>query len=171
MLNCSETNVSTNPCRCGFYPDRNKCDCTEREVRKYLQKISGPILDRMDLCVYMNPVSYWELKDERQQESSEEIRVRVNIAAAIQRKRYANEKIHYNSQLQGVMIEKYCKLQKEEEGIVKDIFEKMELSVRAYEKLLKVSRTIADLKEKEKISIEELAEAVSYKMIGKGGNV
>ena len=163
--------AAMNPCRCGFYPDRNKCDCTEREVRKYLQKISGPILDRMDLCVYMNPVSYWELKDERQQESSEEIRVRVNIAADIQRKRYANEKIHYNSQLQGVMIEKYCKLQKEEEGIVKDIFEKMELSVRAYEKLLKVSRTIADLKEKEKISIEELAEAVSYKMIGKGGNV
>ena len=77
--------AAMNPCRCGYYPDRNKCSCTEREVCKYLEKISGPILDRMDLCVYMNPVSYWELKEERQQESSEEIRKRVNIAAEIQR--------------------------------------------------------------------------------------
>ena len=161
--------AAMNPCRCGFYPDRNKCSCTEREVHKYLEKISGPILDRIDLCAYMNPVSYWELKNEKHQESSEEIKVRVNMAAAIQRKRYVNEKIHYNSQLQGVLIEKYCKLQKDEEDVLREIYEKMELSVRAYEKILKVARTIADLKEKEKISIEELAEAISYKTIGKGG--
>ena len=163
--------AAMNPCRCGFYPDRNKCSCTEREVHKYLEKISGPILDRIDLCAYMNPVSYWELKNEKHQESSEEIKVRVNMAAAIQRKRYVNEKIHYNSQLQGALIEKYCKLQKDEEDVLKEIYEKMELSVRAYEKILKVARTIADLKEKEKISIEELAEAISYKTIGKGGNL
>ncbi|MCI8956614.1 MAG: YifB family Mg chelatase-like AAA ATPase [Eubacterium sp.] len=163
--------ASMNPCRCGYYPDRNKCSCTEREVGKYLEKISGPILDRMDLCVYMNPVSYWELKEEKKQESSEEVKERVNMAAVIQRKRYVNENINFNSQLQGVLIEKYCKLQKGEEDILKEIYEKMELSVRAYEKILKVSRTIADLKGKEKISIEELAEAVSYKMIEKGGGL
>ena len=163
--------AAMNPCRCGYYPDRNKCTCTEREVRRYLEKISGPILDRIDLCVYMNPVSYWELKEEKQQESSEEIRERVNIAATIQRKRYANEKINYNSQLQGTLIEKYCKLQREEEDILKEIYEKMELSVRGYEKILKVARTIADLKEKEKISIEELAEAISYKRIEKGRSI
>ncbi len=163
--------AAMNPCRCGYYPDRNKCSCTEREVCKYLEKISGPILDRMDLCVYMNPVSYWELKEERQQESSEEIRKRVNIAAEIQRKRYKDENINYNSQLQGVLIEKYCKLQKGEEDILKEIYEKMDLSVRAHEKILKVARTIADLKEKEKISMDELAEAVSYKIIEKGGRI
>lgn len=163
--------AAMNPCRCGYYPDRNKCNCTERDVKKYLEKISGPILDRIDLCVHMNPVSFWDIKSEKQQESSEEIRKRVNRAVEIQRSRYKSEKIRYNSQLQGEYIEKYCKLGQAEEKLIKEVYEKMELSVRSYEKILKVSRTIADLKGKEDITTKELAEAISYKVTGKGGIV
>ena len=163
--------AAMNPCRCGYYPDRNKCNCTERDVKKYLEKISGPILDRIDLCVHMNPVSFWDIKSEKQQESSEEIRKRVNRAVEIQRSRYKGEKFRYNSQLQGEYIEKYCKLGQAEEKLIKEVYEKMELSVRSYEKILKVSRTIADLKGKEDITTKELAEAISYKVTGKGGIV
>lgn len=163
--------AAMNPCRCGYYPDRNKCNCTERDVNKYLEKISGPILDRIDLCVHMNPVSFWEIKCDSLQESSAEIRVRVNQAVNIQRERYQNEKFNYNSQLQGEYIEKYCKLGREEENLIREVYEKRELSVRAYEKILKVSRTIADLKGKERITIKELSEAIGYKTIEKGGSV
>lgn len=163
--------AAMNPCRCGYYPDRNKCNCTERDVKKYLEKISGPILDRIDLCVHMNPVSFWDIKSEKPQESSIEIRKRVNQAVDIQRSRYKSEKFHYNSQLQGEYIEKYCKLEKEAENLIKEVYEKMELSVRSYEKILKVSRTIADLKGKKDITIKELAEAISYKVTEKGGSV
>ena len=163
--------ASMNPCRCGYYPDRNKCNCTERDVKKYLEKISGPILDRMDLCVHMNPVSFLDIKNKEYQESSDEIRKRVNIAVSIQRERYKKENFHYNSQLQGKFIEKYCGLKKEEENLVREVYEKMELSVRAYEKILKVARTIADLKEKDDITTKELAEAISYKVVERGGMV
>ncbi len=155
---------SMNPCRCGYYPDRNKCNCTEQEVKKYLEKISGPILDRIDLCVHMNPVSFWDIRDEQEQESSDEIRKRVNRAVSIQRERYQKEKFCYNSQLQGNFIEKYCHLKKNEENLIREVYEKMELSVRAYEKILKVARTIADLKEQENITTKELAEAVGYRV-------
>ena len=157
--------ASMNPCRCGYYPDRNKCNCTENDVKKYLEKVSGPILDRMDLCVHMNPVSFMEIKSDKEQESSEEIRKRVDLAAAIQRERYKYENFNYNSQLQGEFIEKYCALDRKEEKLIKDVYEKMNLSVRAYEKILKVARTIADLKGKNKISTEDLAEAISFKTI------
>lgn len=163
--------AAMNPCRCGYYPDRNKCNCTERDVKKYLEKISGPILDRIDLCVHMNPVSFWEIKNEDIQESSDEIRKRVNKAVAIQRERYKNENINYNSQLQGELIEKYCFLKKEEENLIKEVYEKMELSVRSYEKILKVARTIADLKEKDNITMKELSEAISFKVVERGGAV
>lgn len=163
--------AAMNPCRCGYYPDRNRCNCTERDVKKYLEKISGPILDRIDLCVHMNPVSFWEIKNDSCQESSFEMRKRVNAAVAIQRDRYKNENLNYNSQLQGRLIEKYCFLKKEEESFIKEIYEKLELSVRAYEKILKVARTIADLKGRNDITTEILAEAVNYKTIEKGGTV
>lgn len=160
---------SMNPCRCGYYPDRNKCGCTEKEVKKYLEKISGPIWDRIDLCVHMNPVSFWDIKDKGEQESSNEIRKRVNHAVSIQKERYKKETFCYNGQLQGKFIEKYCRLKKNEENLIKEVYEKMELSVRAYEKILKVARTIADLKGKEDIGTNELAEAVSYKVSERRG--
>lgn len=160
--------AAMNPCRCGYYPDRNKCNCTEKDIKNYLEKISGPVLDRIDLCIHMNPVSFWEIKSNHQEESSAQIRERVNQAVHIQRSRYRNEKFRYNGQLQGKYIEKYCRLEKEEENLIREVYEKMKLSVRSYEKILKVSRTIADLKGKENITVKELAEAISYKVMEKG---
>lgn len=155
--------ASMNPCRCGYYPDRNKCKCTERDVQKYLEKISGPIMDRIDLVVHMNPISFYELKDKRQQESSAEIRKRVSEAVSIQRERYKNEKNDFNSGLSGKLLEEYCGLGNKEKALMEQIYDTFKLSVRGYEKVLKISRTIADLKGKKNIGESEIAEAVSFK--------
>lgn len=156
--------ASMNPCRCGYYPDRNRCNCTEYDVKKYMDRVSGSIMDRIDLQVYMNSVSFFQLEGEKNQESSKEIKKRVDRAVEIQRKRYKNECFHYNGQLEGDKIEKYCHLNKKEKELIKEIYEKFELSVRKYEKILKVARTIADLKEKEEITTLEISEAVSFKI-------
>lgn len=161
--------ASMNPCRCGYFPDRNKCSCTERDVKKYLEKISGPIWDRIDLCVHMNPMEFHDLTRESNHESSAEIKKRVDRAVQIQRERYKQESVYFNSQLEGERIEKYCHLNKKEMDLIQKIYIKMELSVRAYEKIIKTARTIADLKEHESISCEDIAEAVSYKAVSVRG--
>lgn len=155
--------ASMNPCRCGYYPDRNKCNCTERDVKKYREKISGPILDRMDMCVHMEPVQFYELKSSGSQESSEDIKRRVNHAVEIQRERYKDSDINFNSQLSGKNIIRYCPLDQSELVLMEQIYKKFELSVRGYEKIVKVARTIADLKGRKKISSAEIAEAVSFR--------
>ncbi len=154
-----------NPCKCGYYPDMNKCTCTEQEVKKYMEKISGPLIDRIDLCVHMNQVTYFQLEKEEQPEDSLTIKERVNRAVQIQRERYANEKFKFNSQLSGENIKKYCKLNKEEQHLMEKIYTTMDLSIRAYEKIIKVARTIADLKQHEKIQQGDIAEAVSYRPV------
>ncbi len=158
--------AAMNPCRCGYYPDRNKCSCTERDVKKYLEKVSGPILDRMDLCVHMNPVSVFELKKGEEAEKSDEIRKRVNRAVKLQRERYQGCGFRFNSRLVGKNIEKYCPLGSEERRLMEQIYDKFQLSVRAYEKIIKVARTIADLKEKENITTDDIAEAVTFRPVG-----
>lgn len=158
--------ASMNPCQCGYYPDRNKCKCTERDVKKYVKKVSGPILDRMDLCVHMNTIPFCELKKRDKQEDSNTIRQRVNLAVEIQRERYKKEKINFNSQLEGNMLEKYCHLDKREQKLMEQIYDCLGLSVRTYGKVIKMARTIADLKGKEKIGEEEIGEAVSFRMNG-----
>ncbi|MCR5738127.1 MAG: YifB family Mg chelatase-like AAA ATPase [Eubacterium sp.] len=155
--------ASMNPCRCGYYPDRKRCQCTERDVKKYLEKISGPILDRIDLSVRMNPVSFWELRGDVVEEDSATIKRRVNRALECQRERYQKETIRFNSQLTGEQITVYCPLGKKEEELAREIYESMELSVRGYEKLLKVARTISDLNGKEEIGCEELMKALAFR--------
>ncbi|MFQ9514958.1 MAG: YifB family Mg chelatase-like AAA ATPase [Eubacterium sp.] len=157
--------ASMNPCKCGYYPDRNKCSCTERDVKKYLQKISGPIVDRIDLCVQMNPVAFGELKSEQVREKSREIKKRVDCAVQIQHERYQNDNINFNGQLSGKDIEKYCPLGKKERSLMEQIYEKFCLSVRGYEKIIKVARTLADLKDKKEISTSEIAEAISFRKV------
>ena len=154
--------AAMNPCRCGYYPDRNRCNCTERDVRKYLEKISGPLLDRIDLCVHMQPIHFEELSNQKE-ESSEEIRKRVNLAVRIQKERYKNEIIRFNSMLSGQKIKEYCSLGKEETNLMREVYEKMELSVRGYEKIIKVARTIADLKGRENICEGDIAMAISFR--------
>ena len=155
--------ASMNPCRCGYYPDRNRCNCTERDVKKYLEKVSGPILDRMDLCIHMNPVAFYDLKDKNVQESSAGIKKRVEAAVKMQRERYHNTSIHFNGQLSGRDLAEYCPLGKEEHALMEQIYEKFELSVRGYEKIIKVARTISDLKGQENISTSDIAEAASFR--------
>ena len=113
----------------------------------------------------MRTYDFFDLTRESSEESSEEIRKRVNKAVEIQRKRYENEKIRFNSQLEGENIKKYCKLNKEEQHLMEKIYTTMDLSIRAYDKIIKVARTIADLKQHEKIQQGDIAEAVSYRPV------
>lgn len=155
--------ASMNPCKCGYFPDRNKCQCTERDVNKYLEKVSGPILDRIDLCVHFRPVDFQELNANETVEDSETIRKRVNIAADIQKERYKNEKYDFNSGLTSLGIEKYCQLGKSEEELLEQIYTGMNLSVRSYEKIIKVARTIADLRQGDNINTDDIAQAVGFR--------
>lgn len=159
--------AATNPCRCGYYPDRKKCTCTPGEVHRYLDKISKPILERMDLCVETVPL---ELKDfsggrEGENETSEEIRERVERARAFQRRRYEGEDFCHNAALPTRLIERYCPLEEEAREYLNNAFEGMDFSARVYHKILRVSRTIADLSGKEAIEKDHVMEAVCYRMV------
>ena len=154
-----------NPCRCGYYPDRNKCNCSEMEVRRYLGRISKPLLDRIDISVEVPRVDYAVLKYGRSGESSESISEKVLKAWNIQKERYKGKDIVFNSQLSGGDIRKYCALEKEEQELLGAVFDKMELSARGYDRILKCARTIADLEGSDKITTAHLSEAVSYRSI------
>ncbi len=156
-----------NPCRCGYYPDRNKCSCTERDVNKYIGKISGPIMDRIDLQVRVNSVSFEEINSDVKMESSQAIKERVDEAVERQRFRYRDEPFNFNSQLSSVDIKTYCHLSSKNQSLFSDIYERFGLSVRSYEKILKVARTIADLEGSDSIKEKHLMLAVSYKVMGR----
>ncbi|MGN0297648.1 MAG: YifB family Mg chelatase-like AAA ATPase [Lachnospiraceae bacterium] len=156
-----------NPCRCGNYPDRSKCRCTSAQISAYLGQISQPLLDRIDICVEAPRVPYEDVIRHQKNETSAQIRERVCRAAQIQKKRYRDEKILFNAQLSGSMVQKYCSLGEKEENLIKSVFEHMELSARAYHKILKVARTIADLEGAEHISTEHLCEAIHYRSLDK----
>ncbi len=161
--------AAMNPCRCGYYPDRNKCTCSEAEVFKYRSRISGPIFDRMDLCVGMTPLKAGELQSDTKAETSEKIRKRVEAAAAIQKERYRNEIITCNAQLNRELIKKYCHPGEKERKLLAQVYEKFELSARTYYKIMKVARTIADLRGKTEIGEEDLATAIGYRISMKEG--
>ncbi len=155
--------AAMNPCKCGYYPDRNRCSCTIQEVRKYLDRVSGPIFDRIDICARMNAVEFRDIKNGSKQESSAQIKKRVQEAALIQRERYKNEEISFNGQLKGALIRKYCPLGKKENEVMEQIYHTFSLSVRGYEKILKVSRTIADLCGNKNISESDIAKAAGFR--------
>lgn len=160
--------ASMNPCPCGFFGSEEKeCTCSSKAISKYIGRISGPLLDRIDIQVEVTPVKYKNLEYEGKAESSEEIKIRVNKARKIQQKRYLNEKIYSNSQLTPKLIEKYCVLNNEEKKLLEMAFNNLGLSARAYGKILKVARTIADLDNKENIEINHLAEAIQYRSLDK----
>jgi magnesium chelatase family protein len=158
---------ATNPCKCGYYPDISRCGCSEGEVRRYLGKISRPILDRIDMMMETFEVSYSDIYSEKEEETSEEIRKRVERVHNIQKERYQGTGIHFNSELTGKEIQLYCNLKEREKKMLEEIYRKMELSVRSYFKVLKVARTIADMEEKEEINEEHIAEAVYYRSVDK----
>jgi len=158
--------ASMNPCPCGYLGDPNhECSCTQGQIDKYLSKISGPLLNRIDIQLEVYPVKYDDLKDERDEESSAEIKSRIIKARNIQEKRYSAIGIMTNSELSGKYILKYCKINNESEILLKSAFETLGLSARAYNKILKVARTIADLEECENIETKHLAEAIQYRSL------
>lgn len=157
--------TAMNPCKCGYYPDMQKCTCTDYEIRRYRNRISQPLLDRMDLCVKVEKVHYQELEQTTQEESSESIRERVVMAHKRQRERYEKEGFFYNSQIPAKKIATFCALKKDEKRHMQQIYETLNLSVRSYHKILKTARTIADIEGSEEIRMEHLHEAICYRSI------
>ena len=160
--------ASMNPCPCGYYGDPyHECTCSQSSIDRYLSKLSSPLLDRIDIHIEVMPVNYRDLNNNTNVETSKDIRERVNLAREIQIERYKREKIYSNSQLNPRNIKKYCKLSKDAERILKEAFNKYRFSARSYNKILKVSRTIADLDGEEKILENHVLEAVRYRSLDK----
>ena len=157
--------AAMNPCACGFFPDRARCRCSEQQVRKYLSRISKPLLDRIDICAESGAVTYEELQERKGGESSSSIRTRVEGARQIQKKRFEGQEIYFNSSMNKAQIQESCGLGRREQEFLKRVYENLGLSVRGYEKILKVSRTIADLEGCEKIKKDHLAEAVGLRSL------
>lgn len=159
--------ASMNPCPCGYYNHPEKeCVCSPGTVQRYLNKISGPLLDRIDLHVEVTPVSFDEMTANRKTESSEEIRNRVIKARNIQETRFeANNGIHSNAMMPSSMVKEVCEINTAGKTLLKRAMEKLGLSARAYDRILRVSRTIADLADSEEIKIEHLAEAIQYRSL------
>ncbi|MCI5893327.1 MAG: YifB family Mg chelatase-like AAA ATPase [Clostridiales bacterium] len=158
--------ASMNPCPCGFYGDRNHdCTCTSKKISSYLSKVSGPLLDRIDLHIEVPAIEYKDLERRGKAETSAEIKARVNKARNIQTERYKGTGIYSNSQLTPALIDEYCRLGKEANSLMKDAFEKLGLSARAHNRVLKVARTIADLAGESEIKPENIAEAIMYRSL------
>ena len=163
--------ASMNPCPCGFYnhPER-ECTCPPGTVQKYLNKISGPLLDRIDLHVEVTPVAFSELSSLKPQENSSVIRDRVINAREKQAERYKNHPgIYCNAQMSSKMLKEICVISQVGANLLKAAMEKLNLSARAYDRILKVSRTIADLSQSEEIKPEHLAEAIQYRSLDREG--
>ena len=152
-----------NPCPCGYYPDMGRCRCTPSEVRRYLRRVSGPVLDRMDICVQAQPVEFHHIAEPAAGENSARIRARVMRARTIQTERFQDSGLRFNSDMKAGDVERYCELGGKEQRFMEQMFAVMQLSARGYHKILKVARTIADLAGCERIGEEHLAEAVCYR--------
>lgn len=163
--------ASMNPCPCGYYNHPEKeCVCGPGVVQKYLNKVSGPLLDRIDLHVEVTPVSFDQLTEDRKTESSEEIRNRVIDARMIQTERFKDHpEVFNNAMMNSQMVKSICQINQAGKALLKTAMEKLGLSARAYDRILKVSRTIADLAGKEEILIEHLAEAIQYRSLDREG--
>jgi len=163
--------ASMNPCPCGYYNHPEKeCVCAPGIVQRYLSKISGPLLDRIDLHVEVVPVSFDEMTANRKVETSEQIRARVVQAREIQSARFREHAyIYCNAMMPSNMVKKVCVINDAGKGLLKIAMERLGLSARAYDRILKVSRTIADLAASEKIETEHLAEAIQYRSLDREG--
>ncbi|MDO4730826.1 MAG: YifB family Mg chelatase-like AAA ATPase [Clostridia bacterium] len=158
--------VAMNPCPCGYYGHPTKdCTCSKNAVKKYISKISGPLLDRLDLHIEVPPVNFDELSSSAQGESSETIKKRVNAAREIQNNRFKNTAIISNSRISSALLQKVCTMSPEAQRLLKIAFDKMGLSARAYDRILKVARTIADLDNSHNINSAHISEAIQYRSL------
>lgn len=159
---------SMNPCPCGNYGSKNKeCTCSPQQIRNYIGKLSGPLLDRIDIQVEVDSISYEEFSSESKQESSSEIRERVKRVREIEHQRFKNDPkgIHTNAEMSNQDINMFCKIDKESKALMETAFIKLGLSARASYRILRVARTIADIENSENIKIEHIAEAIQYRSL------
>lgn len=158
--------ASMNPCKCGYFGDTvHRCTCTPAQIDMYRSKISGPLLDRIDIQVEVGSVNYSDLSNAEITDSTAVIKERVKKARAIQQERYKNYSIYSNAQLNSGQIEEFCKIGEREHKLLENAFNKLGLSARAYSRILKVARTIADLEECENINASHIAEAIQYRSL------
>ncbi len=158
--------ASMNPCKCGYFGDsKRRCTCTPNQIASYRSKISGPLLDRIDIQVEVASVDYSDLSTEERGESSAIIKERVNRARLVQKERYKELSIHSNSQLTAGQIEEFCRIGEREHRVLETAFNRLGLSARAYSRILKVSRTIADLEGERDINGSHIAEAIQYRSL------
>ena len=158
--------ASMNPCPCGYFGSKEKeCKCKPEQIQKYINKISGPLLDRIDIHIEVTGIKFSKLQSNQKVEKSKEIKKRVNKARRIQIERYKEYNIYSNAELTPKLIEKFCKLDNPSKIILEKAFKKLGLSPRAYGWILKVERTIADLECKYQISQNHLAEAIQYRSL------
>ena len=156
--------ASMNPCPCGNYgSSRGVCTCSPAAIEKYRGRISGPLLDRIDLQIEVDNVTYDDLTSESVAEDSATVKARVNAARAIQTARYAGTGVHCNARMTSSMLNKYCALDSDAQVLLKNAFERLDLSARAYTRILKVARTIADLAASPQVKAEHVAEAIQYR--------
>jgi magnesium chelatase family protein len=158
--------AAMNPCPCGYlgHPSR-ECTCTEAARKRYRDKISGPLLDRIDIHIEVQGVDYEQLSGKKKEESSSEIRKRVNKARSIQNKRFEGTNITCNANMTPRATREFCNLTQEADEMLKNSFESMGLSARAYDKILRIARTIADLDESQQIELIHIAEAIQYRSL------
>ena len=152
-----------NPCPCGYYPDMGRCRCTPGEVRRYLRRVSGPILDRMDICVEAQPVAFQDIVRQGTGETSAQMREQVMRARKRQSERFSDTELRFNADMKAADVDRYCPLDGREKRFMEKLFTSMQLSARGYHRAVKVARTIADLEGSERIREEHLAEAVCYR--------
>ena len=158
--------AAMNPCQCGTqYKHKNSCRCSTTQIARYRSKISGPLLDRIDIHIEVPPARYQDLTSNLPAESSAQIKERVDKARAIQRERFIDDGILSNALMSHKQVRKFCTLGKEESELLKMAMAELNFSARAYDKILKVSRSIADLAESEQIKIEHLSEAIQYRSL------
>uniref|UniRef100_UPI0025993760 magnesium chelatase subunit ChlI family protein n=1 Tax=Bacteroides acidifaciens TaxID=85831 RepID=UPI0025993760 len=163
--------ASMNPCPCGYYthPDK-ECTCKIGDIKRYRSKISGPLLDRIDIHIEVLPVKVSELSQAAPAEPSSAIRARVEAARAIQTERFKGTGVHTNAGMNSRMVEKYCTLDRESRDLLNNAIEAMGLSARAYHRILKVARTIADISGHKEITADHIAEAVQYRSYDQEAN-
>lgn len=173
--------AAMNSCPCGFYPDRNRCRCTENQVNKYMAHVSGPILDRIDLCVELQRVDVLKLQNvknrkgasrkekgavskERQiRENSMQLREKVIAARKCQEERFKGTNYHFNADIEVADMERFCRLGRAEQEFMEQLYGSLQLNARGYHRILKVARTIADLEGNKEIDTEHLLEAACYR--------
>lgn len=156
--------AAMNPCPCGYLTDSQRpCSCTHNEIRRYVKKISGPLLDRIDIHIHVPKLEYSDITGQQPAEASEVIRKRVEAARQIQRTRFHNTRFYCNAQMRHKEVKQYCRLSADAQALMKEAFHKMNLSARGYDKVLKVARTIADLEANSEIGARHVAEAIQFR--------